>query len=59
ISAGAAKGAITVELFVKNLFDERANLTRYAECTTSVCGHAIYIVPQAPRTIGIKFGHKF
>lgn len=59
ISAGAAKGAITVELFVKNLFDERANLTRYAECTTSVCGHAIYIVPQAPRTIGVKFGQKF
>lgn len=65
LSAGAAKGNLTVELFVKNLFDERANLTRYAECTIAtskgvpICGASPYIVPQTPRTIGVKFGQKF
>lgn len=70
LSAGAAKGNLTVELFVKNLFDERANLTRYTECTiaipagkpnagTPICGAAPYIVPQTPRLFGIKFGQKF
>jgi outer membrane receptor protein involved in Fe transport len=64
---GADKDGRSVELFIKNAFDERAELTRYAECTTEVCGgdpntgaaHDRYAVPQRPRTFGIRFGQKF
>lgn len=64
---GADKDGRSIELFIKNAFDERAELTRYAECTTEVCGgdpstgvaHDRYAVPQRPRTFGIRFGQKF
>ncbi len=48
-----------LELFVKNAFDERAQLGRYAECTPGTCGFEPYILPAQPRTIGITFGQKF
>jgi outer membrane receptor protein involved in Fe transport len=48
-----------VEAFLKNAFDERGNVTRYAECATQVCGAQTYIVPIKPRTIGIRFGQNF
>lgn len=47
------------ELFVENAFDERAQLYRFAECTTQVCDKQPYIVPARPRLIGIKFGQRF
>jgi outer membrane receptor protein involved in Fe transport len=60
LSFGAEKNDTSVELFVKNLFDERANLTRFVPCTTSVCGQGgPYIVPQRPLTIGVRVGQKF
>ena len=49
----------SVELFVENLFDDRAQLGRYAECTPGVCGYETYILTAQPRTIGLKFGQKF
>jgi outer membrane receptor protein involved in Fe transport len=46
------------ELYVSNLTDERAQLTRYSQC--SVCTLArSYAVVETPRTIGIRFGSKF
>jgi iron complex outermembrane recepter protein len=60
LSAGGEKDNLSVEVFVKNLFDERANLTRYVECTTAVCGQGgPYVVPQQPRIVGIRVGQKF
>ncbi len=60
LSAGVDKNELSVELFVKNLLDERANLTRYVECTTAVCGQGgPYVVPQQPRVIGVRVGQKF
>jgi iron complex outermembrane recepter protein len=57
---GVEKNSITYELYVKNAFDERAQLDRYAECDANICGQSsTYILTAPPRTIGIKFGQKF
>ncbi len=57
---GAAKGPFSVELFVNNIFDSRAEIFRYAECTESTCGqYAVYHGIYKPRLIGVKFGQKF
>ncbi|MBT9444204.1 MAG: TonB-dependent receptor [Hyphomonadaceae bacterium] len=46
------------EVFVSNLTDERAQQTRYSQC--SVCSTVrSYAVVETPRTIGIRFGSKF
>jgi len=58
-SGGVERDAWSAELFVVNATDERASLTRYAECAESVCGAATYIVPAKPRTFGIRLGRKF
>ena len=59
ISGGMNFNTFTVELFVKNLLDEKGQLTRTAQCTPRTCGAETYIVPIQPRLIGIKFGQKF
>jgi len=59
LSFGVDKGGKSLEFYVKNLGDERANLTRYAECTTQVCGGSTYVVPERPRQFGVRFGQKF
>ena len=46
----------SVELFAKNLFDERNDVSRFVVC--SVCTQN-KIVPGRPRTIGLRFGAKF
>lgn len=45
------------EIFVSNLTDARAQLTRYQQCGS--CGQRSYAVIEPPRTIGIRFGSKF
>jgi iron complex outermembrane recepter protein len=57
---GAEKNGLSIELLVKNAFDRRASLYRFAECGTVVCGPgAVYNVISPPRLIGIQFGQKF
>jgi outer membrane receptor protein involved in Fe transport len=57
---GADKGPYSVELFVNNVFDRRAEIYRYAECTEAVCGaYAVYHGIYKPREVGLKFGQKF
>jgi hypothetical protein len=46
-----------MDVFVSNLFDERGQLARYQQCGS--CGQRPYIVPNQPRTIGIRTGLKF
>ncbi len=67
-SIGGTKGKSTLELFVKNAFDERGQVYRYAECAASVCasnnagvgpGGTTYVVPINPRLVGLKYGYKF
>ena len=58
LSAGIERNGMSVGLIISNLFDERAELTRFAQCAPTVCGQT-YIIPAQPRTIGVKFGQKF
>ncbi len=65
-SIGAEHDRSTIELFVKNAFDERGQVNRFTPCTTAVCAPAypgvppaVYIVPVQPMTVGIRLGQKF
>jgi iron complex outermembrane recepter protein len=59
LSAGFGRNGWNVELFIRNAFDERGELTRYVECGEDTCGEQVYVVPTQPRTIGIKFSQEF
>jgi len=64
-TAGIEKNGMSLEFFITNAFDERADLYRYAECETSTCGAGVdtpgivYFGTNVPRTFGITFGQKF
>ncbi|HEX9207103.1 MAG TPA: TonB-dependent receptor [Steroidobacteraceae bacterium] len=59
LSAGFGRNGWNLELFVRNAFDERGEVSRYSECAEAVCGAQTYIVPVQPRLIGIKFSQEF
>lgn len=59
VSGGVVRDAWSMSVYIKNLTDKRASLNRYAECAEAVCGAQTYIVPNQPRTIGLKLGRKF
>ena len=56
---GLKPGDWSLQLYFNNLFDERAALARSTQCAESVCGGAVYVTPNRPRTIGLKVGRKF
>ena len=58
-TAGVQSDAWSAEFYVQNLTDERASLTRYTQCPETVCGGAVYTVPNQPRTIGLRLGRTF
>jgi iron complex outermembrane receptor protein len=59
-TTGLARDGYTLELFVSNVFDEKGQLDRWAQCDASVCGlEGTYITPTMPRTIGLAFGKRF
>jgi outer membrane receptor protein involved in Fe transport len=58
-SIGLKPGDWNLQVFVNNLTDERASLARSTQCAESVCGGAVYVTPNRPRTIGLKVGRKF
>jgi len=58
LSAGAEHKGTSFGVFISNLFDSRAELTRFNNCRSTVCS-LTYVIPAQPRTIGIKFGQKF
>jgi iron complex outermembrane recepter protein len=58
-AAGFGKDGWNVELFLTNAFNELAQVSRFAQCAEAVCGGEVYVVPQRPRTIGIKFSQEF
>lgn len=59
VSTGMSKDGLSLSVYMKNVTDKRASLNRYAECAESVCGTQYYIVPNQPRTIGLKLGKQF
>jgi outer membrane receptor protein involved in Fe transport len=58
LSAGIGDRRFSVEVFVNNAFDKRADITRFAQCREEMCSKP-YIVTNQPRTFGVKFGQKF
>jgi len=56
-AGGLEFGKYSFELYVANAFDERAQLSRFQECGN--CTQRPYIVPNTPRTIGVRAGAKF
>jgi iron complex outermembrane receptor protein len=60
VSAGIEMNSFHYGIYLDNAFDKRAVLNRYAECDVLLCGAiSQYIVPNQPRTVGVKFGQKF
>jgi len=67
LSAGVQGEKWSLEISLLNATDERAQLYRYTECTIAICGGGlnglnqgtVYVVPNRPRTIAVKFGQKF
>lgn len=67
LSTGIDTDSWFAEIYVNNLLDQRAEAYRYTECTTQICTnaanpngpHEVYVVPERPRLIGIKFGERF
>jgi outer membrane receptor protein involved in Fe transport len=59
-SAGVVKGRYSVDLFLNNAFDERAEIFKWAACEMSVCGPGNpHVVINRPRTVGLRFSQKF
>jgi outer membrane receptor protein involved in Fe transport len=67
-AAGVEKGPWSLDLYVKNLFDVRGQVTRGIQCLESVCGDPDgltargginYTTVTRPRTIGLRIGRKF
>lgn len=57
LAIGGELSGYTFEVFVRNLWDERGEISRFQQCGT--CDQRIYIVPIAPRTIGVRLGARF
>jgi iron complex outermembrane receptor protein len=68
-SAGFGRNNWKVTMYVNNIFDERAEISRFTNCAESVCGAAdtvaeypngqVYTVTNQPRTIGITWSQEF
>jgi iron complex outermembrane receptor protein len=69
-AAGIDNESWGLELFIKNAFDERAEIARFAQCSTfqpgtdppnstPLCGLQPYTITNTPRTIGLTFTKHF
>ena len=67
-SAGIERGPWNAELYVKNLFDVRGELSKGIQCVETTCGDPtggtaiggkIYTIVTRPRTIGLRVGYRF
>ncbi len=68
LSTGVEKGPWTVDLYVKNLFDVRGEVSKSIQCLETTCGDPdgvtdrggiIYTGITRPRLIGLRVGRKF
>jgi outer membrane receptor protein involved in Fe transport len=68
LGAGIERGPWAADLYIKNLFDVRGQLSKSIQCREEVCGDSvdgtanggkIYTVVSRPRTIGLRVGYKF
>ncbi len=58
LSSGMERNGMNIQLAMTNVLDRRAELSRFVQCTVSVCNQP-YIIPAQPRTLFLKFGQKF
>jgi iron complex outermembrane receptor protein len=58
LAGGWKRGKWEAELFLQNAFDKRGESIRYNECNPSVCT-LTYVLPIAPRLVGVTVGQKF
>lgn len=59
-TTGIDRGNWSLELYLKNAFDERGQVGRYAECGgLATCDNEPYALTIQPRTIGITWSQKF
>jgi outer membrane receptor protein involved in Fe transport len=58
-SVGFNRANWSVDVFLKNAFDKRAELARFSECKVETCGAQPYTVVTQPRTIGVRFSQEF
>jgi outer membrane receptor protein involved in Fe transport len=56
-SVGAKLSKFSLELFLANAFDERAEISRFVPC--SVCYQRPYYFYERPRTVGVRAGTSF
>ncbi len=69
LSAGIKHNNWTLNLYIKNLFDERAEYNKFTACPETVCGASglvaeypngqVYTIANQPRTIGLRFSQEF
>jgi outer membrane receptor protein involved in Fe transport len=59
LSAGIHHANWSLDLFLKNAFDERAELGKFTACKISVCGGDTYTIAAQPRTFGVRFTQEF
>jgi outer membrane receptor protein involved in Fe transport len=59
LSVGFRKDNWSVDVFLKNAFNNRAQLARFTECKIETCGQEPYTVVTQPRTIGVRFSQDF
>ena len=59
VSVGWRKDSWSIDLFLKNAFDERAEMSRFAQCAALTCGNQPYTVVAQPRTFGLRFSQSF
>jgi iron complex outermembrane recepter protein len=59
LSVGYSRNNWSVDVFLKNAFNNRAELARFAECKIETCGPEPYTVVTQPRTLGIRFSQDF
>jgi outer membrane receptor protein involved in Fe transport len=58
-SLGAKQDRWTLDFYLKNAFDNRGIISKYAECQATVCGPQTYLIPIQPRTLGVRLSRDF
>lgn len=69
LSAGVSRDNWSLSVYVNNVFDERAEISRFTNCVEAVCGASgvvpeypngqVYTITNQPRTFGIKWSQQF
>ena len=59
LSTGFKYNQWSFDAYLKNAFDDRGQIARYAECQPTICGGTTYIIPIQPRTVGIRATYDF